>query len=143
MSRLASLLVQVAAVIALATAAGCSFTPIQEATKSADVSATEPEALAFNSDDAPAAGSVTTPQPGALLLQDVEAAAWTITSSSDQIGVHSAPGSLYTRIGELGSDNDVIATGRRAAVDGDAWMEIHWANSTAWVLQAPFVPLDQ
>jgi len=135
-----------AALVLLTVISGCTITPVREASGPTNDVSVPPDTLAFeaesSSPDANAdaeSASQTTP----ATLTEVEAAAWTIVAGTDDVGVHSAPGNLYTRLGILTADNDVIATGRSAAVGNETWMEIHWANSTAWVPQLPFIPLEQ
>ncbi len=141
MHRAITIFARATAAVGLTAVAGCTITPIQETEGPTSVPSTEPETLAFSTEETPVETTDASPR-GDRLLQDVQAAAWTIVASAEQVDLHSAPGNLYTRVGVLDSDNDVIATGRRAEVDGVAWMEIHWANATAWVLQGPFVPLN-
>ena len=127
----------------------CSFEPIRQVERSSEP-APEPVVLAFDdpvtdpatdtevatADDEP----VRTAAPDEF-LEEREPGAWTVATSDASIGVHSAPGYLYTRLGVLGPGENVIGTGRRVATDAVSWMEIRWGDATAWVTEAAFTPL--
>ncbi len=61
-------------------------------------------------------------------------------TDSARIGVHSAPDTIYTRIGVLEPGAGVLGTGRRVATNDAEWMEINWGDATGWVLAAAFAP---
>ncbi|MEM7288217.1 MAG: hypothetical protein AAF480_17855 [Actinomycetota bacterium] len=137
--------------LALATgASACSFEPIRQVESSAPPAA-EPAVLAFDDpvDEQPPAaepaGTADEPVRRADaedFLEEREPSAWTVATSDASIGVHSAPGYLYTRLGVLGPGENVIGTGRRVATDAVNWMEIRWGDATAWVTEAAFTPLS-
>lgn len=129
-------------------ATSCSFDPISEVESSN--TQPQPQTLAFADDGADNEASSTEPIVGndagtsGLLTQSadpaliVPAGPWISRPESTTVGVHSAPGSLYTRLGSLEAGGGVIATGRRVDTAGVLWMEINWNDARAWVNEAPF-----
>ncbi len=126
---------------AIGSVSACSFTPLEDVTEPTAPAQEEPDALAFTEDVPAAAGRPAIDgSPAAELLDDTEAAAWTVVTDSAQVGVHSAPGTAYTRVGVVSPGETVIATGRRVNADEIRWMEIYWRQRTGWVLEAAFAP---
>lgn len=141
-SRLAAL------VVGGLLAASCSFDPISEVETSN--APPQPQTLAFADDGGDGEASATEPVAGnaevtsGVLAQStdpaliVPAGPWISGPESTTVGVHSAPDSLYTRLGSLNAGDGVIATGRRVDTAGVIWMEINWNDASAWVNEAPF-----
>jgi len=63
----------------------------------------------------------------------------TIPEANAPVGVHSAPGRLYTRLGRLVAETQVGLTGYQVRVDDETWAEIIWRDTTAWI---PLAALD-
>lgn len=133
--------------IALAVG-GCSATPTENA-QTPDPTPAAPAVLAFeDSDPAPeppsdtiASTATSASAPAAsVLLDDGQAGAWQQITDDAVIGVHSAPDTVYTRLGVLEPGAGVVGTGRLADTGGTIWMEINWGEATAWVLAAAFAP---
>jgi hypothetical protein len=145
--------VKIAVVGLLVIGVGCTATPIREATPTPSASSQgQPDALAFtdDADTASEAGAATaqdsaqsnsratTAQAASRLLETVEAGAWVQITDSARIGVHSAPDSLYTRVGLIEPGAGVLGTGRGVSTADADWMEINWGDATGWVLATAF-----
>lgn len=118
----------------------CSFQPVREAEPAPQ--GEPPAALAFDGDAAEAADAEGASAGGSGILDDVPAGAYELATDTATVGVHSAPDTVYTRLGVLEPGSKVLTTGRRAMVDGRTWMEIGWQDSVGWVLEAFFVKFD-
>ena len=81
------------AVIVTVLAAGCSIEPIREV-QPPRTPAAEPEELAF----AEPQSAGTTTAPAAAIPDEGEPGAFTVATDRATVGLHSAPGSLYTRL---------------------------------------------
>lgn len=134
-----------ALVLGCLLAAGCSITPISEVQPSAPT-VTPPPVLALvepSGTDAAASEDedTTTRELPARAAQDSlvrtgPSEALFVDTTSARIGVHSAPGYVYTRLGILGPGEGLISTGRTVEVDETPWLEVRWLESTAWVADA-------
>lgn len=121
----------------IAGLSGCGIAPLQDVTEPPAPAVDQPDALAFAEDGSIIAGRPRLDAtPAAQLLDDSEPAAWTVVTDSAQVGVHSAPDDVYTRLGVLDPGAVVLATGRRVVAEGVRWMEIHWRQRTGWVMEA-------
>jgi len=114
---------------------GCSFDPIRDVSESSSEPEQQPANLAFVSDEATTPAADPDPTDRA---DRIAPGPWIVATDSAVVAVHSAPGSLYTRLGVLAPGETVLTTGRRVEDSGTMWMEISWDETTAWAIQAAF-----
>ncbi len=124
-----------AALVASVLLGGCSFDPIRDISESSAEPQEQPISLAFVSEDATSPATYPDPTEPA---DRIAPGPWIVATDSAVVAVHSAPGSLYTRLGVLAPGETVLTTGRRVEDSGDMWMEITWDETIAWVPQAAF-----
>ncbi|MGI9622452.1 MAG: hypothetical protein ACR2PK_06410 [Acidimicrobiales bacterium] len=133
--------------------AGCSITPISEVQQPPPVE-TAPPALALvepggTNDDGEASNDSVTENSGVraqtesdALVRNGASAAFFVDTTSARIGVHSAPGYAFTRLGVLGPGDGLISTGRSVEASDAMWLEVHWVETTAWVADAGLTRIE-
>jgi hypothetical protein len=79
------------------------------------------------------AGGIDVPESLAFADTSVRSSLSTIARAEAPVGVHSAPGRLYTELGRLRADERIGLTGYRVRVEDEDWAEIIWDDTTAWI----------